>query len=55
MGYLIALFIGFALGWLASALFMSSSRLKARLTGRQDTHELGVDPIYENYQPMSKA
>ena len=46
MGYLIALFIGCALGWLAAALFMSGSRLKAGLAGRQDTPEPAVGPIY---------
>jgi len=53
MGSLTALFIGFALGWLAAALLLFSSRLQAGLARRQDTLEPGVDPVDESCRLVS--
>ena len=51
MGYLLALFIGFAFGWLSANLFISSSRMKTGSVGRH-TPVKGVDPVCESCQLM---
>ncbi len=53
MGSLTALFIGFALGWLAAALLISSPRLQAGLARGQDALEPGVDPVEESRRLVS--
>jgi len=54
MGYLLAFFIGFALGWLSAALFISSSRAKIRPAAGKGKTTPGVDPICESCQLMGK-
>ena len=51
MGYLLALFIGFAIGWLSAALFISGMRMKTGIVGRS-TPATGVDPVCESCQLM---
>jgi hypothetical protein len=51
MGYLLALCIGFAIGWLSATLLISGSRMKTGVVGTQTPAE-GVDPVCESCQLM---
>ena len=55
MGYLLALLIGFAIGWISAALFISSSRAKVRPAAGTSAGTPGVDPICESCQLMGKV
>jgi hypothetical protein len=55
MGYLIALCIGFALGWLSAALLISGARVQTGMSAENIHPNPGVDPACEICQLMGNS
>jgi hypothetical protein len=45
MGYLLAVFIGFVVGWNSAALFFPAHRLRVTPKGRQVNPNPGAEPV----------
>lgn len=45
MGYLLAVFIGFAVGWVSAALFIPAHGLRVTPKGRQVKTNPGTEPV----------
>jgi uncharacterized membrane protein YciS (DUF1049 family) len=55
MGYLLVLSIGFAIGWVTAALFISSAQIKDKAGDRQDKIAPGVEPVCDDCRFMGNV
>ena len=55
MGYLLAVSIGFAAGWISAALFIPGQRLRAKPASRQESIDSGADPVCESCRLMGNV